>query len=55
MKNVNVLRLLKAELGADVVQLEHLQGKYALIHKKLDRITPDEFDYVALAYTIVNL
>ncbi|KAF0220650.1 MAG: hypothetical protein FD174_974 [Geobacteraceae bacterium] len=35
--------------------LEELEGKYRLIHAKLAGIDPDEFDYVGLAYTIVNL
>jgi hypothetical protein len=55
MSSVNDLRTLKAELGADVERLEKLYHKYELIHQKLSQIIPDEFDYVALAYTIVNL
>jgi hypothetical protein len=49
------MRTLKAELLADMLVLEELEDKYRLIHAKLERIEPDEFDYVALAYTIVNL
>jgi hypothetical protein len=49
------MRTLKAELLADMHVLEELEGKYRLIHAKLAAIDPDEFDYVALAYTIVNL
>ena len=55
MKSVEVLRTLKAELKADMPRLERLFHKYELIHDKFSRITPDEFDYIALAYTIVNL
>ncbi len=55
MNNVNALRVLQAELSADVVILKELHQKYNLLHQKLTLITPDEFDYVALAYTIVNL
>ena len=55
MKSVDVLRTLKAELKADMPRLERLFQKYELIHDKLSEIEPDEFDYVALAYTIVNL
>ncbi len=49
------LRTLKAELLADMAVLDELEGKYRLIHAKLASIQPDEFDYVGLAYTIVNL
>ena len=49
------LRILKAELRADMVVLDELEGKYRLIHAKLAMIQPDEFDYIGLAYTIVNL
>lgn len=35
--------------------LAGLEGKYELLKAKLSRIEPDEFDYAALAYTIVNL
>ncbi|WP_298271280.1 hypothetical protein [Geobacter sp.] len=49
------LRTLKAELLADMAVLDELEGKYRLIHAKLATIRPDEFDYVGLAYTIVNL
>lgn len=49
------LRTLKAELLADMQVLEELEGKYRLVHAKLAAIDPDEFDYVGLAYTIVNL
>lgn len=49
------IRTLKAELLADRELLDELEGKYRLIHAKLAAITPDEFDYVGLAYTIVNL
>ena len=49
------LRTLKAELAADMAVLDELEGKYRLIHAKLAAIQPDEFDYVGLAYTIVNL
>jgi hypothetical protein len=55
MRSVETLRTLKAELTADVEQLGELYHKYELIQQKLARITPDEFDYVALAYTIINL
>ena len=55
MKSVEALRTLKAELRADMPRLERLFHKYELIHDKLSEIEPDEFDYVALAYTIVNL
>ncbi len=55
MNNVNVLRALQAELSADVVILKELYQKYDLLHQKLNRITPDEFDYVALGYIIVNI
>lgn len=55
MKSVEVLRTLKAELRADMPRLQKLFHKYELIHDKLSEIEPDEFDYVALAYTIVNL
>ena len=55
MSSVNDLRTLKAELVADVKRLKKLYHKYELVHQKLSQITPDEFDYVALAYTIVNL
>jgi len=54
MKNEK-LKTLKAELLADMQVLEVLEGKYRLIHAKLSSIEPDEFDYVGLAYTIVNL
>ena len=54
MKSDN-LRTLKAELRADMVVLDELEGKYRLIHAKLAMIQPDEFDYIGLAYTIVNL
>jgi hypothetical protein len=53
--NSERMRILKAELLADMLVLEELEGKYRLIHAKLERIEPDEFDYVGLAYTIVNL
>ena len=49
------MRTLKAELLADMQMLEELEGKYRLVHAKLAAIDPDEFDYVGLAYTIVNL
>lgn len=49
------MRTLKAELLADMQVLEELEGKYRLVHAKLAAISPDEFDYVGLAYTIVNL
>lgn len=49
------LRILQAELRADMTALDTLHEKYDLIKAKLLRIEPDEFDYVALAYTIVNL
>jgi len=49
------MRTLKAELLADMRVLEELEGKYRLIHAKIARVEPDEFDYVGLAYTIVNL
>jgi len=49
------LKTLKAELLDDMRLLDELEGKYRLIHAKLASITPDEFDYVGLAYTIVNL
>jgi hypothetical protein len=55
MKSVEALRTLKAELRADMPRLERLFHKYELIHDKISKIEPDEFDYVALAYTIVNL
>ena len=55
MKSIEALRTLKAELKADVPRLERLYHKYELIQHKLSEIQPDEFDYVALAYTIVNL
>ena len=49
------LQTLKAELLADMNLLDELVGKYRLVHAKLAAIDPDEFDYVALAYTIVNV
>jgi hypothetical protein len=49
------LRVLRAELRADITTLGSLVEKYGLIKAKLSRIQPDEFDYAALAYTIVNL
>jgi len=55
MKNADVLLILKAELKADIEQLEELYQKYDLIHHKLAQIRPDEFDYIALAYTMANL
>jgi hypothetical protein len=55
MRSVETLRTLKAELAADTEQLGELYGKYELVKQKLARITPDEFDYVALAYTVINL
>lgn len=55
MRSSETLRTLKAELAADVAELGRLYRKYELLQQKLTRITPDEFDYVALAYTIVNL
>lgn len=51
----DMMRTLKAELLADMAVLDELEGKYRLIHAKLATIQPDEFDYVGLAYTIVNL
>lgn len=53
--NSERVRTLKAELLADRELLDELEGKYRLIHAKLAAITPDEFDYVGLAYTMVNL
>ncbi|MBI1876991.1 MAG: hypothetical protein HYR94_01920 [Chloroflexi bacterium] len=55
MRSVETLRTLKAELIVDVEELAQLYRKYELMQQKLGQITPDEFDYVALAYTIVNL
>lgn len=55
MSSSNALRILKAELTADTAELAHLYRKYGLMQQKLARIVPDEFDYVALAYTMVNL
>ncbi len=55
MRSASTLRTLKAELGADAEDLAQLYDKYGLMQQKLARISPDEFDYVALAYTIVNL
>jgi hypothetical protein len=55
MRSIETLRTLKAELNADVAQLHKLYGKYELLQLKLARISPDEFDYIALAYAIANL
>jgi hypothetical protein len=55
MRSIEALRILKAELTADAEELTRLYGKYELMQQKLAHIVPDEFDYVALAYTIVNL
>lgn len=55
MRSAETLRTLKAELKADAVELVQLYSKYERMHQKLFRVVPDEFDYAALAYTIVNL
>lgn len=55
MRSVETLRILKAELTADAEDLTRAYDKYELMQQKLAQIVPDEFDYVALAYTIVNL
>ncbi|MDW7710807.1 MAG: hypothetical protein SCH98_10055 [Deferrisomatales bacterium] len=49
------LRVLRAEMLDDAEAFERLVGKYEGMKRKLARIEPDEFDYVGLAYTIVNL
>ncbi len=51
----NGLKILRAELQGDMEILSTLESKYEAIHRKLDAIVPDEFDYAALAYTIVNI
>lgn len=47
--------ILKAELISDIKTLSELEEKYKLIKAKIQVIKPDEFDYIALAYTITNL
>jgi hypothetical protein len=49
------LRVLRAELQADLETFDRLEGKYRAIKAKLARIEPDEFDYIALAHVITNL
>jgi hypothetical protein len=49
------LRTLRAELQADLQLLLKLEEKWQLINQKIKGIQPDEFDYVALAYSIVSL
>jgi hypothetical protein len=49
------LRILRGELIADAQLLDGMEQKWRLIQEKLARIEPDEFDYVALAYTLANL
>ncbi|GAB6063114.1 ribonuclease toxin HepT-like protein [Deferrisoma palaeochoriense] len=48
-------KVLRAELEADARDVETVVEKYGLVKAKLARIEPDEFDYVALAYTISSL
>jgi hypothetical protein len=49
------LRILRGELLDDVRLLEAAEDKWRLMKEKLARIEPDEFDYVALGYTLSNL
>ena len=53
--NADALRTLIGELALDLDRLIVLEDKYRLVKAKIVRIDPDEFDYVALGYTIVNL
>jgi hypothetical protein len=39
----------------DVRLLDAAEGKWRLMKEKMARIEPDEFDYVALGYTLSNL
>ena len=52
---IEALRTLKAELQADFKLLAKFEEKWQLINQKMERIQPDEFDYVALAYSIASL
>lgn len=49
------LRILRGELLADARLLDAMEQKWALVKKKLERVEPDEFDHIALAYTLANL
>jgi hypothetical protein len=53
--NGDGLRTLLGELELDASRLDALEAKYHLVKKKLARIEPDEFDYIALAHMIGNL
>ena len=53
--NADTLRALLGELELDMDRLEILEEKRRLVKAKIARIEPDEFDHVALAYTISNL
>ncbi len=48
-------RILQGELVSDARLLDEMEGKWRLVQRKLGRVEPDEFDYVALAYTLSNL
>jgi len=49
------LRILRGEMLDDVRLLDAAEGKWRLMKEKMARIEPDEFDYVALGYTLANL
>ncbi len=49
------LEVLRAELEADLATVEAVAEKYGLVKAKLAQIEPDEFDHIALAYTIASL
>ncbi len=53
-KRVNLLRLI-SELDNDLIILKELLEKHSLVNKKIKHLTPDEFDWTSLGYTIHNI
>lgn len=49
------LRTLRGEILADLRLLDAAEEKWRLVKAKLARLEPDEFDYLALAYTLASL
>ncbi len=49
------LQRLIAELESDFEAFNELYGKWQMVNSKLEKITPDEFDWASVGYTLHNL
>ena len=53
-ERINFLQLI-SEIENDIEILNELEGKYTLVNDKINHITPDEFDWSSLGYTMHNI